>query len=96
MTYGPRACVICGREFIPYRTDQKTCGDPACVKKNQSRAWRKYRETHKEERRQQQRDARERKKAAYQPKLDTIVAIGYADRQRASTLQMAGKVRTEL
>ena len=30
------------------------------------------------------------------PKEDTIVAIGYADRQREKTLAMVGKVRTEL
>ena len=30
------------------------------------------------------------------PKKDTIVAIGYADRQRAETLKLAGRVNTEL
>jgi hypothetical protein len=30
------------------------------------------------------------------PKQDTIVAIGYADRQMAASLKMAGKVNTEL
>ena len=32
----------------------------------------------------------------HKPKTDTIVAIGYADRQRKQTLEMVGKVKTEL
>jgi hypothetical protein len=38
----------------------------------------------------------ERYLAEHPPKEDTIVAIGYADRQREQTLRMVGKVRTEL
>ena len=32
----------------------------------------------------------------HKPKPDTIVAIGYAERQRKQTLEMVGKVKTEL
>jgi hypothetical protein len=32
----------------------------------------------------------------YVPKPDTIVAIGYADRQKESTLKMVGKINTKL
>ena len=39
---------------------------------------------------------RKREPEIYVPKPDTIVAIGYAERQIASTLARAGKVKTEL
>ena len=39
---------------------------------------------------------RKREPEVHKPKPDTIVAIGYADRQRAQTLQMVGKVKVEL
>ena len=38
----------------------------------------------------------ERWKREHPTKPDTIVAIGYADRQMAASLKMAGKVKTEL
>ena len=38
----------------------------------------------------------EHRKKRREPKQDTIVAIGYADRQREQTLAMAGKIKVEL
>jgi hypothetical protein len=40
------------------------------------------------------RERRERKRRKDSP--DTIIAIGYADRQREQTLKMVGKVKVEL
>ena len=42
--------------------------------------------------RQNERRAEKRRKA----KPDTIIAVGYAERQIANTLKMAGRVSTEL
>ena len=39
---------------------------------------------------------RKREPEVHKPKPDTIIAIGYADRQREATLKMAGRVNTEL
>jgi hypothetical protein len=39
---------------------------------------------------------RKRSPEEYTPKPDTIVAIGYAERQMEATLKLAGRVKTEL
>ena len=39
---------------------------------------------------------KEREMEKHPPKPDTIVAIGYAERQREATLKLAGRVNTEL
>ena len=82
----PRQCAVCGKTFIPRRRNQKSCGDPACVY-----AW-------KNRNLKTRNASRNRIKQATMrvPKPDTIVAIGYAERQMARSLEMAGKVRTEL
>ena len=80
--YEPRRCEICGREYIPKRSDQRCCLDAECRKGLQRLNCKEYRETHYAKRNT--------------PKQDTIVAIGYADRQMAASLKMAGKVNTEL
>lgn len=41
-------------------------------------------------------ERRERKKQEKAQKKDTLIAIGYADRQREQTLQMVGKIKVEL
>lgn len=98
----PRACVICGSVFVPKRIDIKTCGNPECKKKLQrERQLKWYKENYTrmmENRRNNTKRIREEYKAEepHKPKPDTIVAIGYADRQKAKTLAMAGKVKTEL
>ena len=85
MELGPRQCAICGKTFIPRNKTQKSCGAPECVKK-----WKNRRDNSK------RRVYKKKPKIIYVPKPDTIVAIGYAERQMAETLKMAGKVRTEL
>lgn len=97
--YEPRRCIICGVEYIPKRSDQRTCGSAECMKERQKLNYREYRSTHyakvletnrrcMAKRREEQRQAERRK--------DNIIAIGYADRQMAETLKMAGGVKTEL
>ena len=85
---GPRVCPICGTTFMPRRFDQVSCGADVC----------KYKWKHRKLKDRNCKRNRSRKSEfePYQWKGDTIVAIGYADRQKAETLKMAGKVRTEL
>ena len=91
MDYEPRQCAICGKTFIPRIKKQMSCGDPVCVKKWKNRNNNEYRK------RKRQKDGyRQHKEKPRVPKPDTIVAIGYADRQREQTLQMVGKVKVEL
>lgn len=99
--YEPRACEICGMIYKPGRVDQKTCGSKECMKARQRLNWLEYRkknyaavlETNK---RSMAKKREERKWEENPPKPDTIVAIGYAERQMAETLRKAGRVKTEL
>ena len=96
--YEPRVCEICGRMYTPGRIDQRTCASPECVRERK-RAYgikKKNEGVYKARKREYMRRRRERNSEAYKPKPDTIVAIGYAERQKAETLRMAGRVNTEL
>ena len=97
----PRICVICGKEYIPRRSDQRTCASEECKKARQRLNYLEYREKNyaavlENNRRSMAKKRKEREMEKQPPKKDTIVAIGYAERQREATLKMAGKVRTEL
>ena len=99
--YEARRCIICGKEYIPRRSDQRTCGSDECMKARQRLNYLEYRKTHyaallETNRRCMAKRRKEREMEKHPPKKDTIVAIGYAERQREKTLAMAGKVRTEL
>ena len=99
--YEARRCIICGVEYIPRRSDQRTCGCAECMKERQKLNYREYRKTHyaallETNRRSMEKKRKEREMEKHPPKPDTIVAIGYAERQKADSLRKAGKVRTEL
>lgn len=96
--YEPRACEICGRLYKPSRKDQRTCASEECTRERRRIYALKLNGegVYKARKREYMRRRRERTSEAYQPKQDTIVAIGYADRQREATLKLAGKVRTDL
>ena len=99
--YEARRCIICGKEYIPRRSDQRTCGSQECKKARQRLNYLEYRKTHyaallESNRKSMAKKRREREIEKHPPKKDTIIAIGYAERQRETTLKMAGKVRTEL
>ena len=99
--YEPRLCEICGAEYIPRRFDQRTCASAECKKARQRLNYLEYRKNNyaavlETNRRSMAKRREERMREKDPPKQDTIVAIGYADRQRAKTLAMAGKVNTEL
>ena len=99
--YEPRLCIICGVEYIPRRSDQRTCGCAECMKERQKLNYREYREKNyaavlENNRRSMEKKRKEREMEKQPPKKDTIVAIGYAERQREATLKMAGRVNTEL
>ena len=83
--YQPKECPICGTTFIPRRFDQVSCGAKEC----------KYKWKHRNaaDRNRKRRRRRKEEFEPYQWKGDTIVAIGYAERQMAETLKMAGKVK---
>ena len=99
--YEPRRCIICGKEYIPRRSDQRTCGSQECKKARQRLNYLEYRKHNyaallETNRRSMAKKRKEREQEKQPPKKDTIVAIGYADRQRAETLKLAGRVNTEL
>ena len=99
--YEPRRCIICGKEYIPRRSDQRTCGSQECKKARQRLNYLEYRKENyaavlENNRRAMAKKRKEREMEKRPPKPDTIVAIGYADRQRAETLKMVGRVKAEL
>lgn len=99
--YEPRPCEICGKMYRPGRCDQRTCGDPECMRARQRRNYLEYRRKNyasvlETNRRSMAKKREKREQDNNPPKPDTIVAIGYAERQKAATLAKAGKVKTEL
>ncbi len=98
--YEPRYCEICGKEYIPKRKDQRTCLDAECKRKRQRLNWLEYRANNYgavlETNRRCMARRREEERRREAAKRDTLVAIGYAERQREQTLKMVGGVKVEL
>lgn len=98
MKLEPKQCCICGATFIPRRANSRACNNPECRKaaqKERQRAWYKlnYESVRKEKRDYMRRVRAESKlPGPHERKPDTIIAIGYAERQIAKTLEMVGKV----
>ena len=94
--YEERACEICGRMYRPSRADQRTCASVECVRERKRLYAAKKKMEGEYVARKREYDRKRRSQKTFEPKKDTIVAIGYADRQMQKSLKMAGKVRTEL
>ena len=100
-SHEPRRCEICGKEYIPKRSDQRCCLDPECKKGLQLLNYKEYRATHyakvlEANRRSMAKKREDAKRKEREAKGDTLIAIGYAERQMAETLRMAGGVKKEL
>ena len=100
-SYGPRRCEICGAEYIPRRFDQRTCASAECKKARQRLNYLEYRKENyaavlETNRRCMAKRREERMREKNTPKQDTIIAIGYAERQMTDSLRKAGKVKVEL
>lgn len=83
---------MCGCMFVPVRKNSRTCQLDSCRsewRRVQKRTYVKDSIAGVLKEQQQYRTGRERKP-------DTIIAIGYADRQKARTLEMAGKIKVTL
>lgn len=83
-------CKICGNEFEGGRVGAVICSTECrkIAQREYARRWyRDNQEKANEQRRMQ------RKMHNNEIKSDTIVAIGYAERQVAQTLEMAGRVK---
>ena len=96
--YEPRACEICGRMYKPSRKDQRTCASEECTRERRRIYALKLsgEGVYKARKLEYMRRRRERTSEVNQPKPDTIIAIGYAERQREQTLNMVGRVKVEL
>lgn len=94
--YEDRACSICGKSFTPRRINQITCGSEECVKANKRKHEDKWKMLNYQRSLDAHRDYNRRKRNENNAKPDTIVAKGYAERQVAASLALAGKVNTEL
>lgn len=88
-------CRICGKTFFANNKRQIICSEEcrAIAKREWSQ---RYHRRHQGEIAERRKLKLERKKLEKSKKPDTIVGKGYAERQIAKSLEMAGKVRTEL
>ena len=82
--YRPRECLICGKLYTPKRVTQVTCLAPECKQAWKTKSIERYHLDYV------------RPREVREPKPDTIVAIGYAERQIAESLKLAGPVKKEL
>ena len=99
--YEPRACEICGKIFVPKRFNIVTCADPECKRRSKlDKQNRWYRENYTRIREEKRKAAEVQEYVKidepHVPKPDTIVAIGYAERQMQQSLEMAGKIKLTL
>lgn len=94
--YEERACEICGRMYKPSRADQRTCASKECVRERKRLYASKRLHDGEYVARKREFVRQRRTSEPYTPKEDTIIAIGYADRQIQNSLKLAGKIRTEL
>ena len=85
----PKECDVCGEMFVPTHGRQQMCRE--CREALILGRGRKLPRTYEgpKDFEAYEKDLRERNIANY---VDRIVAVGYADRQRAETLKMVGKV----
>lgn len=91
--YYEKVCQICGAEFIAQHGNKRMC--PECYEVTNRGKNRHLPRRYECPVDIEQYEARVRQQNIADYK-DTIVAIGYADRQRAETLRMVGKVKVEL
>ena len=91
--YYEKVCQICGAEFIARHGNKRMC--PECVEVLHGNKGRHLPRRYACPEDIEQFEARVRQQNIADYK-DTIVAIGYADRQREQTLQMVGRVKVEL
>ena len=94
--YEERYCIICGEAFIPIRCTQVTCASQECKKERQRLQQIRWHKENHTKALEINRNYMRRIRENAPPKEDTIVAIGYADRQREQTLKMVGKVKVTL
>ena len=91
--YYEKVCEICGAEFIARHGNKRMCPECYEVTNRGKNRHLPRRYACPEDIEQYEARVRQQNIADYK---DTIVAIGYADRQREQTLQMVGKVKVEL
>ena len=88
-------CRICGKHFEANNPRQVICSKEC--KKIASKEWeRKYYRKNQAIINERKRMHTERKHIEATQKPDSIVAIGYAERQMANSLKLAGKINAEL
>lgn len=84
-------CVICGKEFDAQGKD-KTCS-VACRKILKREQARQYRENKRTEYNPNWLQEYRKNNDLPEAKEDTLIGLGYAERQIAQTLKMVGKVK---
>ena len=89
----PRICEVCGKEYIPRTVRQRTCGSDKCMEEMHRIGRREYEAKHPHRNSERYRKLKTERRVKH---IDSIIGEGYAERQIADSLRLAGKVRVEL
>lgn len=98
-----KRCEICGQPFEASNSRRKTCGDIDCQRIRHAEYLKEYMRKRRATQRDQVNDYNRKWMREYRAKLkaedkersekaNSFTADGYAERQKAKTLQMAGRV----
>ncbi len=86
-------CEICGKEFLSRDRRQRTCGSKECKYALHKQTQREYERSHPKRNSERYKKLKiEETKRVKRP----IIGKGYAERQIADSLRLAGRVNTEL
>lgn len=93
-----RSCPICGKAFEPKRKNQPTCGDDECRLEWRHAYCRNYMDGRRAYQREYNRiwmakyRAKQKTKGEETEKVDTLIGLNYAERQKQKTLSMVEKI----
>lgn len=89
----PKACEICGVMFTPRDSRQRSCGSEECKYALRRQIQREYEKNHPKRNSERYKKLKVERRKKH---IDSIIGEGYAERQIADSLRLAGRVRTEL
>lgn len=92
-----KQCCICGKTFETNRSAQVTCGSAECKKAQHKEYLRNYMTQYRMNNRsiinQRNKEYMRRVRSDANTKNDTLIGLNYAERQKAKTLEMVGRVK---
>lgn len=92
-----KQCCICGKTFETNRNKQVTCGSVECKTAQHKEYLRNYMTQYRMNNRniinERNKAYMRRVRGSERAKSDTLIGLNYAERQKAKTLEMVGRVK---